>query len=74
LFPSLGLSGVKNGLLWQEASHGEITCDSGLIHAGTVFCFAMKESKGIRMQNVFESFAIYSPRTFSEKQVSQNPS
>lgn len=34
LFPSLGLSYVKNGLLWQEASYGEITCDAGLTHAG----------------------------------------
>lgn len=34
LFPSLGLSCVKNGLLWQEASCGEITCDVGLTHTG----------------------------------------
>lgn len=27
LFPSLGLSCVKNGLLWQEARYGEITCN-----------------------------------------------
>lgn len=33
-FPSLVLSCVKNGLFWQEACCGEITCDAGLTHAG----------------------------------------
>jgi len=34
LFPSLGLSCVKNGLPWQATSCGEITCNAGLTRAG----------------------------------------
>lgn len=46
LFPSLGLSCVKNGLLWQETRYGEITCDSWFwINSCCTLSFAMQWRK-----------------------------
>lgn len=65
-FPSLVFSCVKNGLFWQEACYGEITCDAGLTHAGhcPLPCDEGAMSLGCRVS--FEVLARHSPHVGSK--------